>query len=93
MDSVEAPEEEVAAPDNVSPTIMPVLYQILDTIGELKTEVKSFTNDAIGAVIRNMQPTQPQVSPEMQLMNSFIQNPEGFLKLVEISEKMNKGKK
>lgn len=96
-DSVETPEEEVATPDNVSPTIMPVLYQILDTIGELKSEVKSFTNDAIGAVIRNMQPAQPQVSPDtalqMQLMNSFMQNPEGFMRLIEISEKMNKGKK
>ena len=96
-DSVETPEEEVATTDNVSPTIMPVLYQILDKIGELKSEVKSFTNDAIGAVIRNMQPAQPQVSPDtalqMQLMNSLMQNPESFMRLVEISEKMNKGKK
>ena len=96
-DSVETPAEETVLVDNVSPTIMPVLYQILDTIGELKSEVKNFTNDAIGAVIRNMQPAQPQVSPDtalqMQLMNSFMQNPEGFMKLIEISEKMNKGKK
>lgn len=96
-DAVETPEEDAAAPDNVSPTIMPVLYQILDKIGELKSEVKSFTNDAIGAVIRNMQPTQPQVSPDtalqMQLMNSLMQNPESFMRLIEISEKMNKGKK
>lgn len=79
--------------DNLSASIMPVLYQILDTMGELKNEVKSFTTDTISTVVKSMQPAQPQMSPDtalqMQLMNGFMQNPEGFMKLIEISEQFN----
>lgn len=96
-DSVEAPTEETVAVDNVSPTIMPVLYQILDKMGELETAVRSFSPETIGTIVRSMQPAQPQISSDaalqMQLMNGFMQNPEGFMKLIELSEKMNKGKK
>ena len=96
-DSVEAPTEEATASDNVSPTIMPVLYQILDKMGELDTAVKSFSPETIGTIVRSMQPAQPQMSSDaalqMQLMNGFMQNPEGFMKLLELSERMNKGKK
>lgn len=96
-ESEDAPVQEDVA-ENVSSTIMPLLYQILDTMGELKNEVKNFSTETIGTVIKSMQPAQPQVSPDtalqMQLMNGFMQNPEGFMKLVEISEKLNKnGKK
>lgn len=84
--------------ENNSVAIMQVLYQILDTMGELKSEVKNFSTDTIAAVVKSMQPTQPQLPPDtalqMQLMNGFMQNPEGFMKLIELSEKMNnKGKK
>ena len=76
---------------------MPLLYQILDTMGELKNEVKNFSTETIGTVIRSMQPSQPQMSPDtalqMQLMNGFMQNPDGFMKLVELSEKFNKSNK
>ena len=79
--------------DNLSASIMPVLYQILDTMGELKNEVKNFTTDTISTVVKSMQPTQPQMSPDtalqMQLMNGFMQNPEGFMKLIEFSEQFN----
>ena len=96
-DSIEAPTEDIPSPDNISPTIMPVLYQILDKMGELETAVKSFSPETIGTIVRSMQPAQPQVSPDtalqMQLMNGLMQNPEGFMRLFEISERMNKGKK
>lgn len=79
--------------DNLSASIMPVLYQILDTMGELKNEVKNFTTDTISTVVKSMQPAQPQMSPDtalqMQLMNGFMQNPEGFMKLIEFSEQFN----
>lgn len=83
--------------ENNSVAIMQVLYQILDTMGELKSDVKNFTNDTISTVVKSMQPSQPQLPPDtalqMQLMNGFLQNPEGFMKLIELSEKMNnKGK-
>lgn len=80
--------------DNLSSSIMPVLYQILDTMQELKKEVKSFSPDIIGTVVKSMQSTQPQVSSDtalqMQLLNGFMQNPEGFAKLIEISDQLNK---
>lgn len=89
--------QEDASPENVPSAIMPLLYQILDTMGELKNEVKNFSTETIGTVIKSMQPAQPQVSPDtalqMQLINGLMQNPDGFMKLVEISDKLNKGKK
>lgn len=82
--------------DNLSTSIMPALYQILDAVGELKNEVKNFTTDTISTVVKSMQPTQPQMSHDtaiqMQLMNGFMQNPEGFMKLIEFSEQFNKKK-
>lgn len=89
-------QEDVSS-ENVPSTIMPLLYQILDTMGELKNEVKNFSTETIGTVIKSMQPTQPQVSPDtalqMQLISGLMQNPDSFMKLVEISDKLNKGKK
>lgn len=89
--------QEDASSENVPSAIMPLLYQIIDTMGELKNEVKNFSTETIGTVIKSMQPAQPQVSPDtalqMQLINGLMQNPDGFMKLVEISDKLNKGKK
>lgn len=89
--------QEDASSENVPSAIMPLLYQILDTMGELKNEVKNFSTETIGTVIKSMQPAQPQASPntalQMQLINGLMQNPDGFMKLVEISDKLNKGKK
>lgn len=95
-ESEDEPEQENAT-ENVSSTIIPLLYQILDTMSELKNEVKNFSTETIGTVIKSMQPAQPQVSPDtalqMQLMNGLMQNPDGFMKLVELSEKYKKMEK
>lgn len=91
------PSQEELPVDNISSSIMPLLYQILDTMGEVKNEVKNFSTETIRTIINSMQPTQPQMSPDtalqMQLMNGFMQNPDGFMKLFEISEKINKNNK
>lgn len=88
-------DEESAG--NVTPTIMPILYQILDSISDLKNEIKNINVETIGTVIKSMQSTQPQMSPDtalqMQLLGGLMQNPDGFMKLLEISEKMSKDKK
>ena len=74
-------------------TIMPILYQILDAMGDLKKDIKSISNDTIGTIIKSMQSNQPQVSSEtalqMQLINGLLQNPDGFAKILSLSEKMN----
>lgn len=76
---------------------MPILYQILDAISELKSEVRNINSETIGTVIKTMQNTQQQVSPDtalqMQLIGSLMQNPENFMKLIEISEKLPSSKK
>ena len=91
------PVQEETSFENISSTIMPLLYQILDTMGELKNEVKNFSSETIGTVIKSMQPPQPQMTPDtalqMQLMNGLMQNPDGFMKLIELSEKFNKNNK
>lgn len=82
--------------ENVEPlqqTIMPILYQILDAMGDLKKDIKSISSDTIGTVIKNMQSNQPQVSSEtalqMQLINGLLQNPDGFAKILSLSKKLN----
>lgn len=86
--------------DNVSPAVMQILYQILDSIKVLKEDIKSevnkFNSDTIGAIVRSMQPVQPQISDstalQMQLISGLMKNPENFIKLFEISEKINNKK-
>ena len=90
--------DEDALRDNASSAIIPILYQLLDLVTEIKTDVKNFPNDTISTIVRSMQPAQPQISPDaamqMQLMNGFMQNPEAFMRMVEFADKYNtKGKK
>ena len=95
-DSSESVAEEPSITNSPS-TIMPVLYEILDSINEVKREIQNNNDQTLATVIRSMQPAQPQVSPEtamqMQLLGSFVQNPEAFMKLVELVDKTQKGKK
>lgn len=83
---------ECEEPENTQSSIMPLLYQILDSISELKSEVKNVNSETIGTVIKSMQNSQPQVSPDtalqMQLIGSVMNNPETLLKLIELSEKL-----
>ena len=84
--------------DNASSAIIPILYQLLDLVTEMKTDIKNFSSETIGTVVRSMQPAQPQMSPDaamqMQLMNGFMQNPEAFMRMVEFADRYNaKGKK
>lgn len=84
--------------DKASSAIIPILYQLLDLVTEMKTDIKNFSSETIGTVVRSMQPAQPQISPDaamqMQLMNGFMQNPDAFMRMVEFADKYNaKGKK
>ncbi len=93
----EIPNED-APQDNASSAIIPILYQLLDLVTEIKADVKNFPNDTISTIVRSMQPAQPQISPDaamqMQLMNGFMQNPDAFMRMVEFVDKYNtKGKK
>ncbi len=90
--------EETAGSDQSMASIIPILYQILDAVGEVKNEVKGISSDVIRTVVTSMQSAQPQLSPDaalqMQLMSALMQNPDSFMKLYEMSEKINgKGKR
>lgn len=95
QDREESSSEEDAALQ--VPDTMPVLFQILDAIDQLKSEIGKNNNEIIRTVINSMQTSQPQVSAEtalqMQLIGSLMQNPENFMKLIEISDKLPKPKK
>ncbi len=85
--------EENTVADQSMASIIPVLYQILDAVGEVRNEVKGISSDVIRTVVTSMQPAQPQLSPDaalqMQLMSALMQNPDSFMKLYEMSEKIN----
>lgn len=81
--------------DNNSP-IMPLLYQIIDSISELKKDVKNINTETIGTIIKTMQSTTPQLSDtalQMQLINGLLNNPENAIKLVELSNELTNSKK
>jgi nucleoside 2-deoxyribosyltransferase len=95
-----SPEETADNRDDsetIQSPVLPILYQILDSITQLQGEVKSINTETIGTVIKTMQSAQPQMSPDAalqaQLLGGFMQNPESFMKLIEISEKLPKSKK
>jgi len=96
FDYVDESLEEDNAKNN-SQTVLPILYQILDSISELKNEVKDINSGTIETVIKSMQNTQPTMSSDdalqMQLIGSLMQNPDGFMKLVELSERLPNPKK
>jgi hypothetical protein len=85
MDSSDAVQE------NVTASLFPILYKIIDEIANLQNEVKRNNNGVIQSVISAMQNSQPQVLPEAalqtQLVNAFIQNPENLMRLTEIADK------
>lgn len=92
-ESDETPETQ-ETPESSNASIVPILYELLDMVKELRGDMKNLSVDMITAVARGLQPTQPQISSEtamqMQLLNGFMQNPEGFMKLIELSEKFGK---
>ena len=83
--------------EKINEPVMPILYQILDAITDLKSEVSSKNNETLGTIIRTMQSTQPQVSTEAamqtQLVSAFLQDPEGMMKLAEFADKFPRKKK
>jgi nucleoside 2-deoxyribosyltransferase len=77
--------------------VIPILYQILDSISDLKSEISANNTDILGTVIRTMQSAQPQMSAETamqtQLMSAFLQNPDRMMKLAELADKFPQKKR
>jgi nucleoside 2-deoxyribosyltransferase len=85
-DETEIEKEDV---DGVLASVTPLLYQILDTVLELRSDLKSNNSETIATVVKAMQSVQPQVSNDTalqtQLINSLMQNPDAIMKLYELS--------
>lgn len=92
FDFTKKSEDEIKKDSEVTSLATPILYQILDEITKLESKIEAINTDTLEAVIRGMQKGQPQVSPDtalqMQLIASCMQNPDGFMKLLELSEKL-----
>ena len=92
FDFTKKSEDEIKKDSEVTSLATPILYQILDEITKLESKIETINTDTLEAVIRGMQKGQPQVSPDtalqMQLIASCMQNPDGFMKLLELSEKL-----
>lgn len=95
MDFAVSEEESDESLESVPSGIeVSLLYQILDTLADIKAEIRNNNQETIKTVIQN---AQPQISADaalqMQLMNSMMNNPRGFLELAKIAEQFPGGKK
>ncbi len=86
--------EKEESNDSVSSAVMPTLYQIIDSLDDIKKEIKNINNETISTVIKSMQNVQPQIQSDtalkMQMLNSFMQNPDKMMQIYELSEKLKK---
>ncbi|MCI8728505.1 MAG: nucleoside 2-deoxyribosyltransferase [Clostridia bacterium] len=86
--------EKEESNDSVSSAVMPTLYQIIDSLDDVKKEIKNINNETISTVIKSMQNVQPQIQADtalkMQMLNSFMQNPDKIIQMYELSERLKK---
>ena len=84
-------ESNDLANENVASPILPILYQIIDAISELQTEVKNNNSNALETVINTMQKAQLKKSQEdvlmAQLLPAMLENPKMLNQLLELREK------
>ena len=73
---------------------MPTYYKIIDSLDDYKKENKNINNETISTVIKSMQNVQPQIQADtalkMQMLNSFMQNPDKIIQMYELSERLKK---
>lgn len=79
-----------------SQKLLPILYQILDEVAELKTEVHNKDTETIQAIVKaGQQPAQvedPNTAIMKALLPELIKNPRAMKGLMELGE-MTQGKK
>jgi nucleoside 2-deoxyribosyltransferase len=83
---------ESAVSESALSSMMPLMYQILDSMDKLQKEVRNNNNDIIQTIVKAMQNSQPQMSAEValqtQLLGAFLENPDGMMKLAEAANKL-----
>lgn len=89
-------EDPINTPSE-SNAMLPLLYQIIDAISDLRGEIKDKDTETMQTVIKSLQSTQPQMSAEValqtQLMGALLQNPDSFTKIMELSGKLPQNKR
>ncbi|MCL1882504.1 MAG: nucleoside 2-deoxyribosyltransferase [Defluviitaleaceae bacterium] len=72
-------------------SILPILFDIVDGISDLKMEVNKNNNNALQTVIETLQKTQPKMSQEdalmAQLIPAMLEKPEMLNQLIELGDK------
>lgn len=89
-------EPETVESQNEASQLLPVLYQILDSIAQLKTEIHNKDTDTIQAIVKAIQPSVPVEDPNTAIMKALIpemlKNPNSMRALMEIGEIAQKKK-
>ncbi|MDR0918131.1 MAG: hypothetical protein LBM93_02615 [Oscillospiraceae bacterium] len=67
-------------------TILSTLYQIQNSIMDLKATINSNNDETITSIINAMHIVQPQGSPEMQMLGTLLQTPDGLKNLMQLAE-------
>ncbi|MCL2188481.1 MAG: nucleoside 2-deoxyribosyltransferase [Defluviitaleaceae bacterium] len=80
------------APDSDTPSMLSILYQILDTISDIQDDIKSNNINMLETVIKTLQDRQPQMSTQdaimAQLLPSMLEKPKMFEQLMKLSDKL-----
>lgn len=92
-------EEELELDEDIDtkPSIIPLLYQILDAIADLKKEVKNINTETIGTVIKSMQNSNVNNSSlssiERDALIELLSNPDSIVNLIKLSKELSFAKK
>jgi nucleoside 2-deoxyribosyltransferase len=73
-----------------SAKILSNLYQIQDSITDLKNVMITNNDKTIESVVKAMHSVQPQVKPEMQMLGTLLQTPDGLNNLMKLAEMSGK---
>lgn len=77
--------------ENATSSIIPILFQILDAVSDLQSEIKSNNSNTLETVINTLQNAQPKMSTQdvlmAQLLPSMLENPKMLNQLIELGEK------
>ena len=94
----EAEENANGKNDNTFSGLLPILYQIQDSITELKEQISKKDTETIQAIMQtSLNNASKQESTDAIMMKmllpELIKNPESFQNLMQIAEIANKSKK
>ena len=94
----DAEDSEASPNEKRVPEVLPVLYQIQDSIAGLKEEVSKYNKEVIQTIMEtslNNMPKEESLEAVMMkaLLPEFIKNPQSFANMMKLSDMANNAKK